>query len=97
MRILVFPYDSATLMGSLKYGIKINVDAVQEGNYGMSIVVRERARKARIYRDGCFDEYEIKSIVEFGADKYYILGRLLSHQKPDYKEPLENNLKEVVL
>ena len=94
MRFLVFPYDPTTLMGSLKYSLKINIDAVNENNYGMSVVVSEQRRKARIYRNGCFDEYEITNITELGGNKYYILGKLLSHQKPDYLEPIEN--KEVL-
>lgn len=88
MRYLVFPHDSQS---PTKYGIKINVDAVQDGNYGMSIVVRERTKRARIYREGCFDEYEIESIIDLGSDRYYILGKLLAHQKPDYLEPAVNN------
>ena len=90
MRFLVFPHGDATLMGALKYALKINIDLAE------NVVIRETQRKVRIYRDGCFDEYEIKNVVELGADKFYILGKLLSHQKPDYSEPVKNNLKEVL-
>ncbi len=90
MRFLVFPYDSSTLMGSLKYSLRINIDLVQ------NVVVREAQRKARLYTDGGFEEYEIARIVEIGKDTYYIVGKLLEQAKPDYKEPLKNQLEEVL-
>lgn len=90
MRFLVFPQaGTATLMDSIKFALRINIDLAE------NVVIREAQRKARIYTDGAWEEYEIAHIVELGKDKYYIAGRLLEECKVDYPQPLENNLKEV--
>lgn len=90
MRFLVFPQaGTATLMDSLKFALRINIDLVE------NVVIRETQRKARLYTDGAWEEYEIAHIVEFGKDRYYIVGKLLEERKVDYPQPLKNNFKEV--
>ena len=92
MKFLVFPQaDTATLMDSIKFAFRINIDLAE------NVVIRETQRKARLYTDGAWEEYEIARIVEFGKDKYYIVGKLLEECKADYPQALENNLKEVLV
>ncbi len=77
-------------MRSLKYSLRINVDLA--GN----IVIRERARRARLYTDGGYEEYEIRHIVDLCGSRYYIVGKLIEQRKSDYAEPIRNEFKEVV-
>lgn len=82
---------------SQRYVVRANDPEMKEHE---GIVVRKRARKIRIYTQsplrGGYDEYELAHIIEMGGNTYYIAGKLLETYKPDYVEPVQNNLQEVV-
>ncbi len=91
MRYLVFPTKPTPTFRAIREGVKVNVDLAQ------TIVIRENLRRVRIYGDGWYEEYEIANVVDIDDDRYYIAGALLEECKPDYLEPLKNNLKEVLI
>ncbi len=91
MRYLVFSTKPTPIFKAIREGVKVNIDLAQ------TIVIRENLRRARIYGDGWYEEYEIANVIDIDNDRYYIAGQLLEECKPDYREPVRNNLKEVLI
>jgi len=76
------PYEFS--LEDLRFSLKINLDLAD------NVLPMPSKRKVRIYKEGGYEEYEIRNVVKLDGDTYYIAGRLLIEKKADYLMPVKN-------
>ncbi len=92
-RYLAFPVGKVeNIIDLLKYAINVDEDTDR-------VVIRENNKRARIYFDGCYEEYEIQDIIDLPDARYYVTGQLVeyvnsfslvAYVKVDYRNPIES-------